>query len=105
MNTSLNTLTKEHLFKVLLSPHVSEKATQVSDKYRQFVFEVAASANKEMIKQAVEMLFEVKVDHVRIVNVKPKKKRFGAIMGERKKWKKAYVTLQEGHDINFAGNQ
>ena len=97
--------TNQELYNVLLSPHVSEKATMLADKYKQFVFEVVSSANKEAVKKSVEMLFEVKVDSVRIVNVKPKKKRFGANMGSRKKWKKAYVTLQEGHDINFAGNQ
>lgn len=97
--------TNQELYNVLLSPHISEKATNAADKNRQFVFEVVLDANKESIKKSVEMLFEVKVEHVRIVNVKPKKKRFGAMMGSRKKWKKAYVTLQEGHDINFAGNQ
>ncbi|MBI5447711.1 MAG: 50S ribosomal protein L23 [Gammaproteobacteria bacterium] len=96
---------REELFTILRSPHVSEKATRLADKHRQFVFEVALPSNKETIKQAVEMLFEVKVAHVRVVNVKPKQKRFGTMMGQRKKWKKAYVTLQEGHDINFAGNQ
>ncbi len=105
MKTNRDLMQKEKLFTVLLSPHVSEKATTASDKYRQFVFKVALDANKISIKQSVEMLFEVKVEHVRIVNMKPKKKRFGAMTGERKKWKKAYVTLQEGHDINFAGNQ
>lgn len=97
--------TKHELYNVLLSPHVSEKATRLADKHNQFVFEVASAANKEAVKKSVEMLFEVKVDCVRIVNVKPKKKRFGSNMGSTKKWKKAYVTLQEGHDINFAGNQ
>lgn len=105
MKTNQALLKKEDLFGILLSPHVSEKATGVSDGFRQFVFHVSADANKISVKAAVEMLFEVKVEQVRILNVKPKVKRFGAIVGQRKKWKKAYVTLQEGFDISFAGNQ
>lgn len=105
MKNKSDLMQQEKLYSVLVSPHISEKATRAADKNRQFVFEVAADSNKDTIKKAVEMLFEVKVEHVRVVNVKPKQKRFGAMMGQRKKWKKAYITLQEGHDINFAGNQ
>src|SRR3990167_4978817 len=99
MKAKENLNPQENLYSVLLGPHISEKATRMADKFRQFVFEVTTSSNKEDIKNAVEMLFEVKVQHVRIVNVKPKEKRFGARLGQRKKWKKAYVTLQEGYDI------
>ena len=90
------------LFDILLAPCVSEKASRLSDKYRQFVFRVAPHASKQTIKAAVEMLFEVKVEHVRVLNMKPQERRFGATVGESKKWKKAYVTLQEGFDIQFA---
>lgn len=104
----MNTKPLKHsdVYSVLLSPHVSEKATRVADnKNRQFAFQVSLDANKTAIKEAVELLFEVKVESVRVLNVKPKGKRFGAHMGQRKKWKKAYVTLKEGFDISFAGNQ
>ncbi len=98
-------MSKERLMKVLLAPHVSEKAAIAADENRQFVFKVLPEANKSEIKEAVELLFEVKVDGVQVSNVKGKQKRFGQIQGRRASWKKAYVTLQEGHDIEFMGPQ
>ncbi len=98
-------MSNERLMKVLLAPHVSEKAAVAADENRQFVFRVLPDANKSEIKQAVELLFEVKVDGVQVSNVKGKQKRFGQIQGRRASWKKAYVTLQEGHDIEFMGPQ
>lgn len=95
----------ERMLKVLLSPHISEKGTNIADKYRQVVFKVASDATKPEIRQAVEKMFEVKVDGVTVCNVKGKAKRFGATMGRRSGWKKAYVTLAEGHDIDFMGPQ
>ena len=96
-------MSKERLMKILLSPIVSEKSAMAADKGNQFAFKVASDASKPEIAQAVELMFDVKVDQVRTVNVKGKQKRFGAIMGQRNSWKKAYVRLQEGHDIDFAG--
>ena len=96
-------MNEERILKVLLSPHVSDKAYNAADKDNQVVFKVVTDATKLEIKKAVEKLFEVKVDAVSTVNVKGKKRRFGKIEGRTKDWKKAYVTLAEGHDINFAG--
>jgi large subunit ribosomal protein L23 len=96
-------MNKERLMKVLLSPIVSEKSALAADQANQFAFKVVSDASKPEIAQAVELMFDVKVDQVRTVNVKGKQKRFGAIMGQRNSWKKAYVRLQEGHDIDFAG--
>jgi large subunit ribosomal protein L23 len=96
-------MNNERLMKVLLSPHVSDKAYIAADKSSQVVFKVTVDATKLEIKKAVEKLFEVKVDAVSTVNVKGKQRRFGKIEGRTKDWKKAYVTLAEGHDINFAG--
>jgi len=96
-------MSKERLMKILLSPVVSEKSAMAADKANQFGFKVVADATKPEIAQAVELLFDVKVQNVRTVNVKGKKKRFGAVMGRRNNWKKAYVRLQAGHDIDFAG--
>ena len=96
-------MSKERLMKILLSPVVSEKSAMAADRANQFGFKVVADATKPEIAQAVELLFEVKVKNVRTVNVKGKQKRFGAVMGRRNNWKKAYVRLQEGHDIDFAG--
>jgi large subunit ribosomal protein L23 len=96
-------MSKERLMKILLSPVVSEKSAMAADNANQFGFKVAVDATKPEIAQAVELLFDVKVKNVRTVNVKGKQKRFGAVMGRRNNWKKAYVRLQEGHDIDFAG--
>lgn len=104
----LNALEQQHqghLMQIIQRPHISEKSTLVGEKHRQFVFEVTPSATKPEIKQAVELLFEVKVDGVRVCNVKKKERRFKQHIGYRKGWKKAYVSLKEGHDINFMGNK
>lgn len=98
-------MSNERLMKVLLAPHVSEKAAVAADANRQFVFKVLPDADKAEIKGAVEKLFEVKVENVQVSNVKGKKKRFGQVQGRRANWKKAYVTLQEGHDIELMGPQ
>ncbi len=91
-----------HLYSVIIAPHVSEKSTRTAEQYRQLVFKVRPASTKLEIKQAVEKLFEVEVSAVRTLNVKPKVKRFGRFMGKRSAWKKAYVTLKPGHDIDFA---
>jgi large subunit ribosomal protein L23 len=94
---------EERLLKVLMAPHISEKSSIAADQNNQIVFKVATDATKPEIKQAVELLFDVKVDRVQVANVKGKTKRFGAKMGRRNDWKKAYVTLQEGQEIDFLG--
>jgi large subunit ribosomal protein L23 len=96
-------MSKERLMKVLLSPIVSEKSAMAADKANQFAFKVVTDATKPEIAQAVELMFDVKVEQVRTVNVKGKQKRFGAMLGKRNNWKKAYVRLQDGQDIDFAG--
>ena len=92
----------DRLLQVLLSPHVSEKSTLVGEANQQIVFKGVRNATKQEIKAAVEKLFNVAVSSVQVTNVKPKVKRFGQRLGKRKAWKKAYVSLQEGHDIDFA---
>jgi len=82
---------------------VAEKATRVAENHNQVVLKVLPDANKLEIKKAVEQLFETKVESVTTTNVKGKSKRTGQIMGKRSDWKKAYVTLVEGSDINFVG--
>jgi large subunit ribosomal protein L23 len=96
---------QEKLMNVLLGPHVSEKAARIGDKHRQVVFRVRRDADKDAVRRAVEKMFEVKVEDVQIVNVKGKSKRFGAKLGRRGDWKKAYVRLAPGSDINFVGDQ
>jgi len=95
----------EQLMTVLLAPVVSEKSTRVADKNRQYVFRVADAATKPEIKAAVELLFKTKVDSVTVSRVKGKKKRFGRSMGRRNNWKKAYVRLAAGQEINFAATE
>jgi large subunit ribosomal protein L23 len=89
--------------KVLLAPVVSEKSTLMADASRQFAFKVVPDASKPEIRAAVKELFQVEVDSVRVVNVKGKQKRRGAILGQRPNWKKAYVKLMPGQDIDFGG--
>lgn len=93
----------ERLTKIIVGPVVAEKASRVAEQSNQVVLKVLPSANKLEIKHAVEMLFEVKVASVTTTNVKGKVKRTGRIMGKRSDWKKAYVTLVDGADINFLG--
>lgn len=93
----------ERLFQVILRPVISEKSTVAADKHRQIVFAVLPDATKIEVREAVEKLFEVKVDSVQVVNVRGKVKRFGRFPGKRSNWKKAYVRLQDGHDIDFLG--
>ena len=95
-------MNQERLLQVLLAPQVSEKATDVADKNNQVIFKVAADATKPEIKAAVELLFKVEVDAVQVLNVKGKVKRRGAIQGRRKGWKKAFVCLKPGQEIQFA---
>ena len=96
-------MNQERLIQVLIAPHISEKGTMLADGHNQHVFKVRADATKAEVKSAVEGLFEVKVAAVRILNVKGKAKRFGARLGKRKSWRKAYVALESGQDIDFAG--
>lgn len=95
-------MNQERIYKVLTGPHVSEKATVVADKDGQFVFHVAPDATKPEIKAAVEQLFEVKVRKVQVLNLKGKTKRTARGMGKRNDVRKAYVSLVDGHDIDFA---
>lgn len=98
-----NALDQERLMTVVLGPHVSEKTTALADKHNQVVFRVRRDSNKIDIRRAVELLFDVTVEQVRVVNCRGKIKKFGQEYGRRKDWKKAYITLAEGDDIDFMG--
>jgi large subunit ribosomal protein L23 len=93
---------QERLMQVLLAPVVSEKSTFIGEKSNQYVFRVTDDATKPEIKAAVELMFKTQVKSVSVVNVRGKQKRFGRFMGRRNNWKKAYVALQPGQEINFA---
>jgi large subunit ribosomal protein L23 len=93
---------QERIYKILVGPQISEKSTMVAESSNQVVFKVALDANKLEIKRAIEKLFSVKVAQVRVLRMKGKVKRnrFGDV--RRSDWKKAYVRLEQGHDIDFA---
>lgn len=102
---SAQNFNQERLMKVLLAPQISEKATYVAEKNEQVIFRVASDATKPEIKAAVEQMFNVNVASVQVACVKGKQKRFGRTIGRRKSWKKAYVCLQPGQEINFAASE
>jgi large subunit ribosomal protein L23 len=97
-------MNQERVFKVLLGPHISEKATVLAENQKQFIFKVATDATKLEIKKAVEQLFDVKVRSVGTLNVKGKTKRTARGLGKRNDWKKAYISLQPGQDLDFSSN-
>ena len=96
-------LSREKLMSVLVGPHMSEKSHDIAQRLKQFVFKVRRDADKSDVKQAVELMFDVKVTAVQVVNCMGKAKRFGRSPGNRQDWKKAYVTLAAGQDIDFLG--
>lgn len=98
---------QDRLMQIILAPVISEKSTFIADKNNHVAFRVAPDANKHEIKAAVELLFSTKdkkieVASVRVANVRGKTKSFGRFVGRRSHWKKAYVSLKPGQEINFA---
>lgn len=98
-------MSKDHLYKVLLAPRVTEKSARLGASSNQYVFEVSSDADKAAVREAVEHVFDVKVEAVRIVNVKGKTKSFRFRQGRRSDWKKAYVRIQEGQAIDVLGGE
>jgi large subunit ribosomal protein L23 len=95
-------MNQERLMQVLIAPIVSEKSTMLADKNNQVAFRVLQDATKPEIQAAVELLFKVEVDSVRVLNQKGKQKKFGRFTGRRRNVRKAYVSLKAGQEINFA---
>ena len=93
-------MNEKRLYEVLVGPYTTEKSVSVAEQYSQNVFKVATNATKTEIKEAVSKLFNVVVESVRTVQVKGKIKRFKQTQGRRNDWKKAYVSLKKGQDIN-----
>jgi len=102
---SAQNFSQERLLNVLVAPQISEKATYVADKHEQVIFRVASDATKPEIKAAIELMFKVNVKSVQVSCVKGKQKRFGRYTGRRSDWKKAYVCLAPGQEINFAAGE
>ncbi len=99
----MSVVAQERLMQVLIGPHVSEKSTIAADQSGHVVFRVRRDATKAEIRKAVEMLLDVKVVSVTVARMPGKPKRFGRTMGRRQAWKKAYVRLAPGHEIDFIG--
>jgi large subunit ribosomal protein L23 len=95
-------MNKERLYKVLLGAHISEKATVIADEDNEITFKVAKDATRPEIKEAVEQIYGVAVKNVTVLNVKGKVKRSARGVGRKPNWRKAYVRLEEGEDIDFA---
>lgn len=91
----------ERLYTVLLEPHISEKVSILGDRANQYAFKVARDAKKSEIKEAVEKLFDVSVEKVTTANVKGKVKRTARGVTRKKNWKKAYVTVQAGQELDY----
>ena len=100
--TTVRSFNPERLMQVLIAPQVSEKSTFVGEKNNQFVCRVLQDATKPEIKAAIELMFKVEVNRVQTSNLKGKEKRFGRFVGRRRNWKKAFVSLKPGQEINFA---
>ena len=96
-------MNEERLMKVLVAPLISEKSSIAAEQNNQYVFKVTTDATKPEIKQAVELMFDVKVDAVKVANMKGKTKRHGQKLGLRSDWKKAYISLQAGQEIDLLG--
>lgn len=95
-------MNQERMYKVLLGAHISEKATIIADETNQFAFKVARDATRPEIKEAVEKIYGVSVRGVTVLNVKGKVKKNARGVSKKPSWKKAYVRLDEGHDIDFS---
>jgi large subunit ribosomal protein L23 len=94
-------MNREELMSVLLAPHVTEKTSFAMQNHNQYTFRVRRNATKTDIKQAVELMFEVKVKGVQVVNEPGKTRRFGKTVGRTQDWKKAYVRLVQGQAIDY----
>lgn len=95
---------EERLLKILLAPHISEKATYIGEKNDQTIFRVVTDATKKEIKDAIELLWKeqkIEVKNVQTINVKGKRKRVGRFMGQRNDWKKAIISIEKGQELNF----
>ena len=94
-------MNREQLMNVLIAPHVTEKTSLAMQNHNQYTFRVRREATKTDIKQAVELMFDVKVRAVQVVNEVGKTRRFGRTNGRTQDWKKAYVSLQKGQTIDY----
>ena len=99
-------MSQQSIMSILLEPKVTEKSSMIGELNNQYVFKVSKNATKPEIKKAVELMFEgAEVESVQVTNVKGKRKIFKKLPGKRANWKKAYIKLKPGFDIDFMGNE
>ena len=96
-------MNQERILKILVEPKVTEKSARLSEQHGQYMFRVLNDASKPEIKAAVEHLFKVEVSSVTTAVVKPRTRRFRNRIGVRSAWKKAFVSLKDGFEIDFMG--
>jgi len=94
---------KLNAYDIIRKPLLTEKSNKILETENKYSFRVNPHANKAQIKQAVEQVFDVKVKSVATLRMKGKMRRVGRYLGRKPNWKKAIVTLQEGHSIDFFG--
>jgi len=94
-------MNQERLLQILLEPKVSEKGTRIADLHRQYTFKVLMNATKPEIRSAVEHLFKVEVESVTTLTVPSRLRSFRGRTGVHNAWKKAYVKLKKGFEIDF----
>ncbi|AEO08854.1 50S ribosomal protein L23 [Buchnera aphidicola str. Ak (Acyrthosiphon kondoi)] len=97
-------ISEERLLKILLSPHVSEKSSKSTEKFNTIVLKVLNNVTKYEIKCAVKKIFDVEVDSIKTLKVKGKKKRQSNRIIQRSNWKKAYIKVKKGYNLDFIGN-
>ena len=90
-----------HLYNVLREPHISEKVSILGEESNQYAFKVAMEATRPQIKEAIEEIFKVAVKKVTTSNVKGKVKRNAQGLVKKKNWKKAYITLERGEELDY----
>ena len=99
-------MSQQSIMSILLEPKVTEKSSMIGELNNQYVFKVSKNATKPEIKKAVELMFEgAEVESVQVTNVKGKRKIFKRLPGQRANWKKAYIKLKPGFDIDFMGTE
>ena len=98
-------MNEQKIMSILLEPKVTEKSSMIGELNNQYVFKVSKSATKPEIKKAIELMFDgAEVESVQVTNVKGKRKIFKGSLGQRANWKKAYIKLKPGFDIDFMGD-
>ncbi|ANF17223.1 50S ribosomal protein L23 [Buchnera aphidicola (Schlechtendalia chinensis)] len=96
---------EKRLLKIFLSPHISEKSSISSEKFNTVVIKVPMYVTKSDVKKVVQNLFKVQVSNINTLIIKSRKLRKNGRIGYSSSWKKAYITLKKGQNLNFIGHE